>query len=35
MKANGSMIKLMVMEYILILMEQNMKEIGKKINKMV
>ena len=34
MKENFSMVKLMDMEYIHILMELNMKEIGKTIKKM-
>ena len=32
---NGSMIKLMALESIVILMELSMKDIGKKINNMV
>jgi hypothetical protein len=34
MKENGRMIKHMVMEYICIPMELDMKAIGKKINNM-
>jgi hypothetical protein len=35
MMDNGSMIKLMALESIVILMELSMKDIGKKINNMV
>ena len=35
MMATGKTIKLMAMEYIVIWMEQGMKDVGKKINSMV